>query len=589
MAYVTDWKNPGTLAKSWGMPFWGSLKPTAGDFACLTSLFFDNLSTLVTFSGIWLYAVGGSNEILSGRILPACGMTLFLGNVYYAWMATRMKTQFGREFTAQPYGINTVGGFPFLFNVMGPIMWSGGTAEDAWKAGCTGNFLVGIINVVIGILFAIPKCGDFILSVTPMAALIIPVAGVGITFLAINQIAGNFATPVAGFIPVLMIFMMYYAKAPIKIGKFAVPEVLHWVIPGFIGGWIYAIVPAAAPGYSFTHPGAGLWAGGAFVQGFTAAAESFGTILPIALIASAADIMSLVSAFNAGDPYPIPETLISDGLLTIVGSILGSPFGTVIYFGHPVHKRLGGKTFYSFANGVLYLILGVSGTLGFILDITPSVAAGPTIMIFGLMLCEECTRVMPHRHHCIIFFSLFFAWADYMGTAATLPGDPVGLGIGVMKNGSLLNGMVWSCMLAYAVDRRYLPAAGFAIFASIIAFLGIIHLGAIDFAFFTTGAQLGGNNLWAGEETLPRYSTSPLQCGLAYLMLAAVFIIWYGLQKAFPNSYPQPLDQSSEEASVEDTAALNSKLLVIGSLNNWWAKGAGADPAVKKTDETATA
>ena len=53
-----------------------------------------------------------------------------------------MKTQFGRDFTAQPYGVNTVGGFPFLFNVMLPVA-KGGGIEKAWKAGCTGNFIVG--------------------------------------------------------------------------------------------------------------------------------------------------------------------------------------------------------------------------------------------------------------------------------------------------------------------------------------------------------------------------------------------------------------------------------------------------------------
>ena len=29
--YVSDWTKPGTLVKSLGAPFWGSLKPT-GDF-----------------------------------------------------------------------------------------------------------------------------------------------------------------------------------------------------------------------------------------------------------------------------------------------------------------------------------------------------------------------------------------------------------------------------------------------------------------------------------------------------------------------------------------------------------------------------
>ena len=53
MSYVSDWRAPGKLVASLGAPFWGNLKPTAGDFACLCSLFFDNLSTMLTFSSIW--------------------------------------------------------------------------------------------------------------------------------------------------------------------------------------------------------------------------------------------------------------------------------------------------------------------------------------------------------------------------------------------------------------------------------------------------------------------------------------------------------------------------------------------------------
>ena len=53
---------------------------------------------------------------------------------------------------------------------------------------------------------------------------------------------------------------------------------------------------------------------------------------------------------------PIGETMITDGIFTIIGAIFGSPMGTVIYFGHPIHKKIGGKTFFSFANGTIYLI-----------------------------------------------------------------------------------------------------------------------------------------------------------------------------------------------------------------------------------------
>ena len=80
--------------------------------------------------------------------------------------------------------------------------------------------------------------------------------------------------------------------------------------------------------------------------------------------------------------------MISDGLGTVVGSILGSPFGTVVYIGHPVHKRVGAQTGYSLFNGFIYLILCLTGVIPTILSLIPVIAIGPIIMIFGLMICE---------------------------------------------------------------------------------------------------------------------------------------------------------------------------------------------------------
>lgn len=47
--------------------------------------------------------------------------------------------------------------------------------------------------------------------------------------------------------------------------------------------------------------------------------------------------------------------MIVDGIGTMIASFFGSPFGTVIYIGHPAHKRSGAKVGYSLANGCIYL------------------------------------------------------------------------------------------------------------------------------------------------------------------------------------------------------------------------------------------
>ena len=241
-----------------------------------------------------------------------------------------------------------------------------------------------------------------------------------------------------------------------------------------ITGLIYQMAPITQPGYTYTYPGGGAWIGGAFVEGFGTLGPYMGVIIPLAITASMGDLMCLVTAFNAGDPYPIAETLIVDGLFTILGAILGSPFGTVVYFGHPVHKKLGGKYAYSFLNGVIYLILCISGVFGILVDISPKVMVGPTIMVFGVYLGQECCKFMPRRHHGIIFFTLFFAFCDYFVTGHGVGASTVeGIGVNVMKRGALLNCMLWSGMLSYAMDCRWIPAAVFATVAAVFSFLAL--------------------------------------------------------------------------------------------------------------------
>ena len=58
-----------------------------------------------------------------------------------------------------------------------------------------------------------------------------------------------------------------------------------------------------------------------------------------------------------------------DGIGTTLSSLFGSPFGTVIYIGHPAHKRNGAKVGYSLVNGCIYLIFSWFGILALIQSI----------------------------------------------------------------------------------------------------------------------------------------------------------------------------------------------------------------------------
>jgi AGZA family xanthine/uracil permease-like MFS transporter len=176
---------------------------TGGDWGSLTQLFFDNLSTLLgalfAMQGLITFGVSQSvmDNVVFGKIVPGVGMTLLLGNVYYSWQAIRLTAKHKRQYTAQPYGLNTPAAFAFVFNIMYAIFFSNIAdlgPDDAftlaYKVSLAANFITGLISVFLGIF------GPLILRVIPPAALLVPIAGIGISFLGLEQLSNSIAAPI---------------------------------------------------------------------------------------------------------------------------------------------------------------------------------------------------------------------------------------------------------------------------------------------------------------------------------------------------------------------------------------------------------
>jgi adenine/guanine/hypoxanthine permease len=74
-------------------------------------------------------------------------------------------------------------------------------------------------------------------------------------------------------------------------------------------------------------------------EDFGGIVDYLGIIIPLGISAAATSLMCLVSAKEAGDPFPVRESLIADGIGTCIASFFGSPFGTVIYVSQLVYSQ----------------------------------------------------------------------------------------------------------------------------------------------------------------------------------------------------------------------------------------------------------
>src|SRR4051812_4588588 len=188
------------------------------------------LVNVLTLTGLCIGVIGMDPGDVFGVILPALGIALVLGNMYYTYLARRLAAKENRtDVTAMPYGPSVPHMFIVIFVIMLPIYLRTKDPLQAWTAGIAWAFIIGVI-VLIGAFV-----GPYIRKYAPRAALLGTLAGISITFISMNP-AGNMwkaawiALPVFGL---LLIGLLTDIKLP-----FNIPIGLAALLVGTAIGWI---------------------------------------------------------------------------------------------------------------------------------------------------------------------------------------------------------------------------------------------------------------------------------------------------------------------------------------------------------------
>src|ERR1700739_5136940 len=76
-----------------------------GDWNGFFGLFTNVALNVIVLTGLCLGVVKMSGDIVFGRVLPALGIALPIGNLFYAYLAWQLAKREGRgDVTALPYG-----------------------------------------------------------------------------------------------------------------------------------------------------------------------------------------------------------------------------------------------------------------------------------------------------------------------------------------------------------------------------------------------------------------------------------------------------------------------------------------------------
>ena len=123
MASVTSTEHP----VRWWVP---------GDWNAFFGLFTNVVLNVIVLTGLCLGVVKMPDSLVYYRILPALGIALPIGNLYYAYLAYRLAKKEGRaDVTAMPYGPSVPHMFIVVFVIMLPVYLKTQDAVLAWQAG----------------------------------------------------------------------------------------------------------------------------------------------------------------------------------------------------------------------------------------------------------------------------------------------------------------------------------------------------------------------------------------------------------------------------------------------------------------------
>src|SRR6195256_5723026 len=463
------------------VPLW-----VPGDWNAFFGLFTNVLLNVLVLTGLVLGVVKLPDNIVFGRILPALGIALPLGNLWYAYLAYRMaKKERRADVASMPYGPSVPHMFIVVFGVMLPIYLQTKDPIAAWQAGLAWCFIIGVI-ILVGAFV-----GPTIRKYTPRAAMLGTLAGISIAFISLRPAFQSWDVPWIAFVSLTLVLVGWTAGVRLP-GN--IPAGLAAVIVGTALGWATGVMKApevaASLGQVGIHPPL---PSGDVVVGFGAIAALLATAIPLGIYNFTEGMNNVESAAAAGDNYPLRGILLADGIGAIVGSFLGSPFPPAVYIGHPGWKAVGGRIGYSLATGISVALVCWLGLAALLPAIIPLVAILPILLFIGLVIGAQAFQASPAKHAPAIVLALLPNIANWgqnqvetslavAGTSAEQVGMAKLAGTGVvyrgmelLGGGAVLAGLILGAIAAFIIDRRFDRAAIYAGAGAVLAFFGFIN------------------------------------------------------------------------------------------------------------------
>jgi AGZA family xanthine/uracil permease-like MFS transporter len=530
---------------------------TPGDWNAFFGFGTNILVNMLVLTGLLRFVLKMPDSLVFGRILPAVGLMMCLSTFYYAFLAYRLAQKTGRsDVCALPSGISVPHMFIVTFVIMLPITIKTGDPLKGWSAGLVWVFFQSFVLMIGGFI------APYIRKITPRAALLGTLAGVAVTFISMRPALEMYMTPQIGLVCFAIILAGWFGgvKYPKGIPAGAVAIVVGMIIAwgsnlfGYnLGGLSVKGVGDAFANFGFSVP---LPAVGQVFSGFEFLGVILVTAIPFGIYDLVESMDNVESAEAAGDEYPTTRVLTADGIVSLIGCLMGNPFINAVYIGHAGWKAMGGRIGYSAATGIMVVVLSWFGIISVLLALVPVVAISPILLYIGMLIGAQAFQTTPIKHAPAIVLALtphFAAWAKLqidtmLGSTINaaqavggLTADKVGAvktaaiaalpqqgvlyhGLEVMGGGSILAGLVLGAIGVFVIDREFDKAAAFSFAGAVLTYFGFMHgetVGIGGGLGVTPGVALAYAVVAVGFFAVEKFGTSTVSLSHPEMPLAA--------------------------------------------------------------------
>eukprot|EP00494_Astrolonche_serrata_P029967 UN30234 len=452
-------------------------------------------------------------DTVDKKIIPGLAFPLLFGNLWYAWMAVKLaQTTNKMDVCAQPFGVNTPGAFVFIYSVCLPVMFSAkedGMSPDAmakhvWQVGCSAGFIGGIIECV-GAIFAGP-----IREHMAMAAIMGPIAGIGLMWLGFGPMLDIMQEPIIGFIPFAFAFSGFYGEVryfdgliPFGIFVMGISAIFQWV---GAGRWSPNTLDELKDKFNDAVEQAG--ESEISMEGLGAmddVGDFMNVVFPIALNNFVGTMMCVESSKLAGDNYPLAESMLVDGWSTMISSLFGCVLPTTVYIGHPFYKGTGGGRGYVLLNGFFMFLLCIAGVMPVVQACISITGAHCILLCVGFLIVSQTMEMTAPRHYPALCVSLCPIIADYISKSYGTEDSELYMGLtNLGVSGGILLSMIYTQITCELIDRKYLHASFYALISIVLSLFGVLH--ANNTVWYDGDIEKDNETVDIGEAAIAAYT-----------------------------------------------------------------------------------